>query len=1112
MNPFQRARDEANSVRALLLGNTANDAIPAEKLLATIEEKLNLGIDLIAPNSPELGSGDACLCREERYIYVRNDISTEEYAELVAHELGHWELDADKTATSVASLAAMGKLGGSPGVVYVEAYGARERQELQANVFARELLLPRRIVRSLFISGHGARKIAKELGIPLRIVRQQMLDAVLLPDALPESQKGLHDPSPDQEEAAKAEERFVNVVAGPGTGKTSTLIHRVKYLIEEQGVDPSHILVLTFTNKAAFELVERLRAAGINRAADVWAGTFHAFGLEFLRKYHDAFGLDNDIVVADKLNAVTMLNHELKHLSLSYYLRVEDPYEWLGKAIKAIQRLKEELVDPAEYRARLATLQCDSAELRAEREDIATLYEAYERVLRQAKVVDFVDLVALPAKSIASDRARYSELADKFQYVLVDEYQDVTTAMVHLIKQLAHKGKSLWVVGDVRQAIHHWRGASVRSLIVFEQTFRDQANSTHSKIKKYPLKFNRRSTQKIVDFVNHCGIVHVLQAKLPLDETESQQGAGEKQPTLISCTPKAAITVAVTKAIGEACVRGIEHVQQSVLCRKTVDVEHMAEQLRQAGIPVLYIGELSHRTEVKRILCLMQLLTERQPRTLIGLGHADGFEIPLEDINLILDRSTSDIKLQRGRWLGKAIPGLSLSAQAQSALEKLARLLHGHSRYSTPWDFVCDILLEHRYGLSSLEDKSIEGHLARIALWQFTNAVHTGVGDGKKPSIPRYLLRLQLRQKINDTHIDRELPPEALALNAVRIQTVHGSKGLEYDAVHLAYIENDCYGFEKKSDWKPDEDITDLVPPEVLGSSAKDFAFEQSVERNNLFYVGISRAKKELFLYEDANFSNKNRPPQLVPIASAPVVLKQFASGNFPQTNPTQKWTPTSKYQLTFDEFEVYARCSLQYWYRFKLGLKREQEVDASIRARFAIMETLRKVASGLVSAEIDALIDSWRDQNLPSVGEDPALWKDATFVLSRGLKWLHDTGGVYDEPDTPLGDLRIKLPWLIRTNPSKLNLVRFSNRGTSSLKTLIQPMLNGLSATLEISNLLTPFIATANPSGNITATNAIKAAERFAAGDRSPIKGTHCNFCVYQTICPALPEKELVA
>ena len=405
MNPFQRAREKANEARATLLKVRTNEPVAAVDLLKAIETELKLAIEPVDPDYSALGGGSAVLKRDERYIYVSNAVDADKHAALVAHELGHWYLDADKTPTTVAHLKSVTAGVGSQAVVTVEAYGARERQELQANVFARELLVPQSIVRKLFLDGHDPTRISHDLGVPIEYVRQQMLDALLLPQQTPAGTKGLHAASDDQRAAARATERFANVVAGPGTGKTSTLIHRVKFLIENQKVDPAHILVVTFPNKAAFELVERLKSAGIPRAADIWAGTFHAFGLEFLRKYHQRFDLKSDLNVADTLNSMSRLSAALPGITLKHFLRVQDPYDWLHPVVRAIKRLKEELVGPAEYQDRLPTLAAGSDEIRQRREDVATLYEAHEALLAKAKMVDFVDLVAKPALAIRADRA-----------------------------------------------------------------------------------------------------------------------------------------------------------------------------------------------------------------------------------------------------------------------------------------------------------------------------------------------------------------------------------------------------------------------------------------------------------------------------------------------------------------------------------------------------------------------------------------------------------------------------------------------------------------------------------------------------------------------------------
>jgi Zn-dependent peptidase ImmA (M78 family) len=491
MNLFQRARNEAHATRAKLAPGLAHTPIPAKNLLLQVESILNVAIEQVAPTYADLGGGSAVLQREQQFIYVSTSVDEwgDEFCGLVAHELGHFFLDGSKAPTTIAHLSTLFGSEGSPGVMKVEAYGARERQELQANVFARELLLPRDVARDLAVAGKGATEIAKLLGVPREFVRQQMLDALLLPEATTTS-TSLSPPSPDQLAAAMAEERAANVVAGPGTGKTTTLIHRVKYLVEVKKIHPSQIIALTFTNKAAFELVERLRSAGINDAAEIWAGTFHAFGLEFLRKYHQRFGLDADVHVSDRLSSITMLVAGLPRVSLSHFLRVEDPYEWLGPVIESISRLKEELVTPEAYRCFVDSNPAQDLELQRKRLDVAILYELHETLLAERKTVDFVDLIAKPAVALKVDRTPFAEVTDRFKYVLVDEYQDVTQAMVEMLRQLAYK-KSIWVVGDVRQAIHHWRGASLKSLMKFDSVFKAHAGGTTIPAQQQPSKRSR---------------------------------------------------------------------------------------------------------------------------------------------------------------------------------------------------------------------------------------------------------------------------------------------------------------------------------------------------------------------------------------------------------------------------------------------------------------------------------------------------------------------------------------------------------------------------------------------------------------------------------------------
>jgi superfamily I DNA/RNA helicase len=1108
MNPFQRARDEANDLRRQLVGDRASDAVHVRDLLASarLEAVVELSVVPLPSGSQELGGAEANLRREENAIYVLNSVSKSECAYLVAHELGHFKMDESAPAQTIASLKAIAGILGSPGTVQVEAYGARERQELRANVFAREILLPRAVARKLWQAGQGPARVSELYGIELEVVRQQMLDAVLLPNVPPRPPSDeKHKPSPDQNAAADAQETYVNVVAGPGSGKTFTLVERVRRLVIDQGVNPAHILVLTFTNKAALELVDRLRSGGIEKASDIWAGTFHAFGMEFLRKYHDAFKLKSDFVVSDRLSSITLMNEALPTVELHHFKRIQDPYSWLPGVIKGLHRLKEEMISPEDYLARVTSLGGDEAVLR-ERIDVARIYTGYEKAMREKQLVDFPDLVALPARALSGDRAYFGELAGKFQYILVDEYQDVTFAMVELIRQLAKSAKSLWVVGDVRQAIHHWRGASVESLKKFAGVFRDQSDASKRKIREYPLKLNRRSSPQIVELVKHVGRNHRLEAEFKLEDTQATSPAGDV-PIALICEPSDSMVNTVVAAVRHLHAKSpsVPYGKQAILARQNYALGDYASALRSAGVPVLYIGELAQRVEVKRLLCLMQLLFERTPRTLLGLEGTD-LALSLEDLEVLM-QACVDPDLQRGKWM--SAPPDGLSSDGRAAVARLADVLQGIRRGSAPWSLVCDVLLERRWGLPDAADVSIEAHAKRIALWQFAYATRTGDADRKVPTLGRFLLRQQLRRRIGETYSERELPYEASGLDAVRLLTVHGSKGLEFEAVHVTDANIDDYGPTWPA-WRDKPSVLRIIPPQVLGSTQERWDTEAAIEMNNLFYVAVSRARRHLFIYE-RNEQNK-RLPQLRNAGAAIQIKRRQAerwrTGLAAPSAPDSMESDVTS--MTLHEFETYAKCPLQYFYRFVLNLPTAEVKDVSIRAQRAVSKVLREWQDGGGIDAASELHKAWGELKLPEPEDDLQLFEHALAALQNGIALLEKVGGEFCAPVTDLNGVHIELSDALLADLPKPRTVHVINVIGGALTTrakFMRPLMNGLqpkrAGGVVVHNLSEDESVDMAPSGAVDMTTPYAVTLKLKAGDQTLKLGKHCAWCSYSTICP---------
>lgn len=1104
MSPFDRARKQAIDVRSVLAGEFLSDQLTSKQLLefSAIEDELDVAIELLPSNHFILAGADGVLVREKFTVYVRNDKSWPETAYLIAHELGHWFLDADKPAVSVASLSSITAPHGAPAVLTVEAYGARERQELQANVFARELLLPRTVARSLWASGVNARAIATFLKVPFEVVRLQLFDALLLPElpVLPTS--SLPNMTPAQTNAAHAKERFVNVVAGPGTGKTTTLVHRIKHLIE-QGVSPSKILVLTFTNKAANELVERMRASVIPGASDVWAGTFHSFGLEFLRKYHDLFGLHPDIAMVDKLAKVRLMVKLLPTIKLQYYVRLQDPYEWLPKVLDYIDRLKEELVSVGEYRARLAALPTPAPDIVQQQADIAAVYETYEAALRTKHWVDYTDLVALPTLQARKARATVSQYIGHFEHILVDEYQDVTQVMVEFVRELAVSAKSVWVVGDIRQAIHHWRGASIQSLMKFDTAFRRGAPT--ASVATYYLDVNRRSTPEILSLFSHTGRAHSLQGRLPLQPVTAHRSSMNIRPILYECTSPDSQAHTLAAVIDDLAANGVDYRDQVVVSRSTADIESAAEHLSAHGIPCLYIGDVYQRPEIKRLACLMQLLCTRQPRSLIGLLQEPTLAMSMSDMKqlMVCTSPGTGVTLQRGKWLG--ISGLGLSVAGEAVSNELAKLLAGFNRHTNPWEFVCTLLLDRRFGLPNPADTSMRAHTERLALWLFVYAVRNSDGSVKEARLSAFLVREDLRRRINEKLADRSAPPEARALNAITLMTVHGSKGLEFDAVHLTDVNKAAYGKDKPWDYDPRS--TQLIPPEVLNSTQAEHEFEEAVERNNLLYVALSRSRDQLFLYET---NSRDRPDALV---SATAFLDRRTGLPAPATvTPTiARIATAAPLVIDYSAFESYVSCPLHYHYRYELDLTAEQDIDISIRARWAVMEALQSTLKG--SAAQTAFDSAWAKHDLPAFALDQALYSDAVKACNKGLQIIRDTGSTIIEGlHADIHGVRIELPWMLQAKTPQgieLHWLR-THAGVETTSRHFRPLMLAMTTLKAKSGTVHSLISEKSkkdtPSKAPQSTAVHKMTPLFTSGFRGAKKGWLCRRCPYLSICENRP------
>ncbi|MCA0187108.1 MAG: UvrD-helicase domain-containing protein [Proteobacteria bacterium] len=979
MTPFHRAREAARRLRQHIFKETAASGIVSHVVVTAVahEDAENFLISDAPPSDRALGGADAMLDHDFQHIVVRNDVSTGERAFLVAHEFGHWKLhhETHDGCHKVVDTTLKPEDGETSGTQKVEAYGARERAELQANIFARELLLPRDVARNLFLSGRTADQLARELELPLELVRQQLLDGLLLPEPVEEASEPPKAFVPTAEQIAAAESKATTslVKAGPGTGKTATLLMRVQHLLEN-GAKPEELLLLTFSNRAAREIVDRLQQLGVENAHQMWVGTFHAFGLEFLRKNCQKFSLQSRFGVADKMAEIAVLEPHIYSLDLQAFNPLGDPLDWLKTVVEAIQRAKDELADAATYAAAVEASAAETpADLLARQRDVAKLYNCYEANTKDnPHLVDMGDLVMLPALALTDNYESFKPSVGRFKHILVDEYQDVNRASAQLVKALAAHAETLWVVGDARQAIYRFRGASMRSIVKFGDDYPDHV--------PFPLNENRRSYEEVVRVFEYTGREsHPLQHLLPLDYVEPARGASGVTPLHVKCPTTDIVQGEVAANVARIHKLGVAYRDQVVLASRHDTCGETANALNASGIHALHLGDIFQRPETKDLLALLQLFIDRSGSGLLRLSRLPGLEMPTADVDLILTWLDSS-RPEALSWFDAPPAGLSKNGIA--ALQRWKSIFKGLSSKDSPWDIICSLLLDRTHILAPhLAGNTILDITRRIALWQLIYFLRVPDGGHAYQTVGSFISRLRRRLRIGD---DRELrvpPPEADSLDAVAVMTIHGSKGLEFEAVHVVDI--DAKHFVMAT-------APDLMPESLLQSLDEEENLEERTEASNKLYVALSRAREHLVLYENqagtkakcvsaiSNAAHLLRPVQGVATAAKPAEPKAATIGADHHAG-----------QCEFQGFMTYMVCPRRYYYDFVKNLKPAVGLHPAALIEGAVMREL------FVPYGADpSIVANDVDNTLSSIGHTfkdslPHLRVYANSLLSAGRRLI---------------------------------------------------------------------------------------------------------------------------
>ena len=604
-----------------------------------------------------------------------------------------------------------------------------------------------------------------------------------------------------QREAVHHTEGPLLILAGAGSGKTRVLTHRIAYLIEEKGINPWNILAITFTNKAAGEMRERVDQIVGFGAESIWVSTFHTTCVRILRRHIDRMGYDTNFTIYDTDDQKTLMKDVCKRLQIDTKVYRE------RNLLAAISAAKNELITPEEYR-----LQTEGD---FGRQKIASVYEEYEKQMRANNALDFDDLLLKAVQLFQTQPEVLDYYQERFRYIMIDEYQDTNTVQFQLVSLLAAKYRNLCVVGDDDQSIYKFRGANIRNILNFEQVFEDA--------RVIKLEQNYRSTSTILDAANAV-IRNNRGRKEKTLWTDNGQGEKITFRQFDTAYDEAEYIVGDIK---ENIENGrCNYNDNAVLYRTNAQSRLLEEKLVAANIPYKIVGGINFyaRREIKDLLAYLKTIDNARDdlavRRIINIPKRG---IGLTSVNRLQEYALArDISFYEALLGADLIPGIG---RGIARLESFAALME-HFRTRADEISISQLLDEILETTGYIEELKTEGEIEAEARIENIDELKNKIAayeeacqeQGERPSLSGFLEEVALVADVDSLDENSDY---------VVLMTLHSAKGLEFPQVYLAGMEDGLF-------------------PSYMTITADDP--EEIEEERRLCYVGITRAKEHLTL------------------------------------------------------------------------------------------------------------------------------------------------------------------------------------------------------------------------------------------------------------------------
>jgi DNA helicase II / ATP-dependent DNA helicase PcrA len=921
MDAWIDIRRKARACHQKALAKTAGDRSAAELIKAALD------IDDLELRPIDLGPGTlGSLDRSARLISVAKSLDQATEHLVVAHEIGHFTLH-DDPSNEVTGL--QQGLGGDPvdsGAGKVEGYAPRERKEVQADVFAGEFLCPADWLREAYLrEGKRPQELALVLGMPITLILNQMARALLLPSLslAPAAQPGIvHELDDSQELAVAWDKGPLLVDAGPGTGKTRTLVHRVQRVLSK-GSNPGSFLALTFSNKAAEEMRERLSGLVGDAAIEMWIGTFHAFGLELLRKWPSAVHRTTGLRVLDQTGALALLEENLDKLPLHHYQNLYEPAYELVNILKAISRCKDELISCDEYEAAAANAlqnarDDDELEDAEKVMEIAKVYRIYEQALKDSDSVDFGDLVKLAVELVQNNQDVQNYVAG-FKHVLVDEFQDVNSASATLLRAICKPDTDVWVVADPRQSIYRFRGAEPLNVSNFTSVFGGTRHALSNNYRSFaPIVRTFESFSKAMRGRGGHGSWNAIRS-------DGGHVSVTVAPTL------SAEGEAIAEKISQLRQKGIPYRRQVILARSHLTLARITGILEHLGVPLLYLGDLFERPEIRDLLSLISIDAETGGSGLVRVSALPEYGVPRQDALQLIHWAQAN-RLSICEALLRCSEVKDLSEAGRAGLNKLGSQLTGLQKTS-PLVLLNQWLFERSAYLSPLlqagDAKSQQKLIAIYHLLKICGEYASGGETSRKGFLDR-IRRIEL---LNQDTPYRAVSSEASDMDAVRVMTIHGSKGLEFPAVHFPALATGYMPSKRQAASFP-------VPPSLAHLSMQEDGHH--AEEECLFFVGLSRARDHLSISRAERYTTRTANASKFLDSIGPVSATTFRGSGKEYSFPVTLEALGAKEIYPERDLDVYMQCPARYRYMVIDALRGGRDQSAYLRFHRSVYITIQ--------------------------------------------------------------------------------------------------------------------------------------------------------------------------